>query len=983
MVYSRLIFATTLIAVAQVRAATITADFEGGAGTSTPDQVPGIAGSGWTGPWTHGNLAASNISFTAENNPLLSSGAGRHLRATVSAVNADSGVGRSFNISTWPTGIDPTKPVTIRFSFRLESTNSGFTGSSEHITLNGNVGLVSSSGATTWLIRIPAGASSRWHCYNGARDNGSYSASRLVDSGMAAVPGTTYDFTIEINPATRTYAVTITNESNTVNIPNLGFRTSTASMGDTIGAFARKDATADTLAFSMDRIWINGSDFPGPPTPVASFPHVFDMVHHNPGEARYESNYNDPVFTREAGFKGRVYYLFDSPHLAVNWDEFNTPDKVILPTGSPDRAWVDAKRAELHTRFNAAKAAGLEVYSMSDLVLLPKRLVSLYGLSTTFGNISNADTELWLRRNMRLIFEQFPQMDGIFVRIGETYLHDAPFHQGKIDNPWSTTTIIPLMQILRDEVCVKLGKKIFFRTWLSFDTNLSTFLAVSNAVEPHPNLIWSIKHVEGDFHRGHVFSKVMGQGRHPFIVEVQAAREYEGKGAFPNYIAHGVIEGFEEHAANPSQSLRNLWQSTPLMQGVWTWSRGGGWRGPYLRNELWCDLNAWVLAQWALDPAKSEEELFHRYAIERLGLPVNQVPAFRRLCLLSAEAVWRWKRGTNNGLTSGWSRDQYYIFPNLPSAPEARATVLSSQDAAVSRFEEIVNIAQTLTPANSFDREFIVSSSLYGLRLMRIMRAVVQLKAAELDNSPIRTKAWMDRHDEAWADYQTLTQEYPATISTLYVRNAWQTWGGENPTTAEPRIRTAATNALTTLSATDTDGDGLSDADELGLFWDQPFDTNSNNIPDYLEAAASPREFERWLQQKFRRNFNTAPVAAAMNDPDGDGVPNLLEYALGGEPLEAGRTAVTETPSFDGDRLSIELKPNMAANDLIMQILFSEDMLSWTPVARSAQGSTFSPLLPGWSVGVGTTPGSVRITEPLNHSVSRRFLRFSAERIPQ
>ena len=159
-----------------------------------------------------------------------------------------------------------------------------------------------------------------------------------------------------------------------------------------------------------------------------------------------------------------------------------TRRQVILPAGSPDRAWVDAKRAEITAKYNAAKAAGLQVYAMSDLILFPKRLVSLYGMSTTMGNVNNADTELWLRRTMNLMFTQFPQLDGIMVRIGETYLNDAPYHQGKIDNKNSASaTIIPLMNILRDEVCVKLNKKIFFRTWNSFDTDLATFLAVSNA----------------------------------------------------------------------------------------------------------------------------------------------------------------------------------------------------------------------------------------------------------------------------------------------------------------------------------------------------------------------------------------------------------------------------------------------------------------------------------------------------------------------
>jgi hypothetical protein len=104
------------------------------------------------------------------------------------------------------------------------------------------------------------------------------------------------------------------------------------------------------------------------------------------------------------------------------------------------------------------------------------------------------------------------------------------------------------MNLLREEVCVRQGKQLLFRSWYSFCTDLGTYLAVSDGVEPHPNLLIVVKHCEGDFHRGNPFSKVLGQGRHRQLIEVQAQREYEGKGAYPNDIAHGLIDGFEEHA---------------------------------------------------------------------------------------------------------------------------------------------------------------------------------------------------------------------------------------------------------------------------------------------------------------------------------------------------------------------------------------------------------------------------------------------------
>ena len=50
------------------------------------------------------------------------------------------------------------------------------------------------------------------------------------------------------------------------------------------------------------------------------------------------------------------------------------------------------------------------------------------------------------------------------------------------------------MKILKDEICVKNNKKLIFRTWIAFDRSLEKYSKVSNAVEPHENLIISIKH---------------------------------------------------------------------------------------------------------------------------------------------------------------------------------------------------------------------------------------------------------------------------------------------------------------------------------------------------------------------------------------------------------------------------------------------------------------------------------------------------------
>ena len=402
------------------------------------------------------------------------------------------------------------------------------------------------------------------------------------------------------------------------------------------------------------------------------------------------------------------------------------------------------------------------------------------------------------------------------------------------------------------------------------------------------------------------------------------------------------------------------------------------------------------MAQWALDPAATELSLFNRFATEKLGLPASQLADFRRLALLSAKAAWRWKRGTNNSLSAWWSRDEYYTYPNLPASAPALATMLADQDEAVAEFTEIVAIARTLTPADPADREFILSSSLYGLRLMEILRTVKNLKVNEgVDN--VKLKSWLDRHDEAWTAYLDLANQFPDSISTFYTRDAWQTSGGEDPITAEPRIR-ATVNALadsdgdglidlaenTPLGVSsdndatpdyldaDSDNDGISDADELGRYWDDPIDSNGDGTPDFRDAARSPGAYLNWRQDHFARQWKSETSAGWLANPDGDAYCNGLEYTLVGNP--SARDA--SLSALDATSLSLRFRRNPAATDSTITVLTSSDMTTWQAAARSVRGAAFTPLLPGWFATESAGNGQVEVGR--SAAGERVFLRISA-----
>lgn len=501
-----------------------------------------------------------------------------------------------------------------------------------------------------------------------------------------------------------------------------------------------------------------------------SAPLILDMVHHNPGEQPYQSTYEDPTVIKEMGFNGKVYFLFDSPTLAINWESL---DKDILPKGSVDRKWVDNKAAHIRSVHEHCRKAGITILAQNDMVLFPKRLIAKYGIEKTFGDPGHKLTKKLIRTQIDEAFTQFPLLDGFVIRIGETYLHDAPYHKGHIQHKSSAEkTIIPLIQLLREEVCVKRNKQLIFRTWLSFDKNSDTYLKVSKAVEPHKNLVFSVKHCEGDFHRANAFSKIIGMGRHRQLIEVQCAREYEGKGAYPNYIAHGVIEGFEEHQNRLGyKSIRHFVEDKPeIFAGIWTWSRGGGWNGPYPSSEMWCDLNAWVMAQWAKDPTQTEEEIFRRYAVERLKIRKEDVPNFRQLALLSADAVIRGRNSTHRDMNAWWTRDQGIGWPGVNKDSKRQQRNLKQKDESLRIWQKMVDLAEAIHWPDAKTRDFAVGSTHYGQRLYKIYHSLVYLADAHARNDIEAQIQLLEAYDHAWSRYNNLPREFKQ-MSTLYTKD--------------------------------------------------------------------------------------------------------------------------------------------------------------------------------------------------------------------
>jgi len=243
-------------------------------------------------------------------------------------------------------------------------------------------------------------------------------------------------------------------------------------------------------------------------------------------------------------------------------------------------------REEFAILFDLLRAQfGLKIFLTSDVIPSTPAVDAALGPGRRIW-------ETYYRDLVRGILDDFPQIEGLILRIGESDGNDVrdPIRTrlhlcGAKETNRFLKNLLPEFETR--------GKTLILRTWTVGAHKIGDLiwhrqtLAETFAGIGSPNFIVSMKHGESDFFRHLPLNRAFFRLPQRKLLELQARREYEGAGEYPSFIGRDC-----ERFARELETAEN-------MAGISVWCQTGGWhrfrRLAFLQSagdDTWIRLNA-------------------------------------------------------------------------------------------------------------------------------------------------------------------------------------------------------------------------------------------------------------------------------------------------------------------------------------------------------------------------------------------------------
>ncbi|MEP6673205.1 MAG: hypothetical protein ABJF10_28910 [Chthoniobacter sp.] len=265
-------------------------------------------------------------------------------------------------------------------------------------------------------------------------------------------------------------------------------------------------------------------------------------------------------------------------------------------------------REEFRLCFAVLRAAGLRVFVTSDF------LTTTTAVDAHLRDHLGA-AETWFREVVAAFFDDFPEVEGVILRIGES---DGLDVSDPLRSRLFLRTAAEVNRLLHSLLPIfeQRGRKLIFRTWTVGAHLVGDLLwhrgrlAQALAGITSPAFILSMKYGESDFFRYLPLNRHFFRIDLPKIIELQARREYEGAGEYPSFIGWDV-----ERYARELREARNV-------VGFSVWCQTGGWhtlrRRAFLQPEgVWIELNVVAAIRVLRDDLSVEETVGEFFGPER------------------------------------------------------------------------------------------------------------------------------------------------------------------------------------------------------------------------------------------------------------------------------------------------------------------------------------------------------------------------------
>jgi hypothetical protein len=306
-----------------------------------------------------------------------------------------------------------------------------------------------------------------------------------------------------------------------------------------------------------------------------------------------------------------------------------------------------AIRGRLAPLFEWTDRRGMQVFLDTDMLALTPPLSDLLrnaAPSASAVGIDASHPAVWAvyRAGLEELFDEMPFIQGVVIRFGE----GGSLHNGE-GWPYRSEMAIRNAASLRAMLNGLLplfearGKTLVLRSWTvgvgqigRLHIDPAVYESVLGDIDS-PALIVSTKFTAGDFFSYLPLNPTLTVGRHRRIVELQAKPEFEGFGAFPNFLG-------EEHA----RALRVLGSANPRIVGTYVLPQFGGplRAGPRTLYPLhgfwlWTDANVFVASRLAVDPDADVSQLARAWAAARFSDDPRIVDAITRAMAESRDVV--------------------------------------------------------------------------------------------------------------------------------------------------------------------------------------------------------------------------------------------------------------------------------------------------------------------------------------------------------